>query len=257
MPTKPTPTGGEQPPSERPDDLLAMLAHELRRPLTALLGALATLKHRGPALSAPQHATLLAIAHGQAGQLQRLLDQVLAAARLDHPHIATAQPAPVDAAALAREAGVAARLAHPDRPITIRLAGPLPVGADSLAISRVLGNLLDNAAAHTPPGTPILLSASRDGPSVVLAVQDAGPGIPPSERERVFQPYARLDQRQARREAGLGLGLYIARRLARASGGDLRATDPPGGRGARLELRLPLATPPGASTHCANERAHP
>jgi two-component system OmpR family sensor kinase len=248
------PTGGEQPPSERPDDLLAMLAHELRRPLTTLLGALATLQRRGPAPSLPQQDTLLAIAHGQAGQLRRLLDQILAAAGLDQPHPATAQPSPVDAATLAQEAGVAARLAHPDRPITIRLAGPLPVGADPLAISRVLGNLLDNAAAHTPPGTPILLVAARRGHHAVLAVQDTGPGIPPAQRERVFERYARLDQPRGRPGAGLGLGLYVARRLARASGGDLRATDPPGGHGARLELRLPLATPP--SSPCPGLAAH-
>jgi signal transduction histidine kinase len=240
------PTDGEQPAGERPEDLLAMLAHELRRPLAAMLGALATLQHRGPALSVPQRNTLLVIASGQGEQLRRLLDQVLVAAGLERPQVVPRQPVLVDVAALAREAGVAARLAHPDRSVTVRLAGPLPVAADPLAVSRILGNLLDNAAAHTPPGTPILLSAARRGRHVVLSVQDAGPGIPRAQRERAFQRYARLDQGRGR--AGLGLGLYVARRLARASGGDLRATDPPGGHGARFELRLPLAAPPTPTT---------
>ena len=246
MPHKPT--GGEQPPGEPTDELLAIVAHELRRPLTALLGALATLQHRGQALSTPQQDELVGMARRQGEQLQRLLDQVLVAAGLERPHAGMARRSLVDAAALAHEAGLAARLANPGRPITVDLAGPLLVRADPLAISRILGNLLDNAATHSPPGAPIRLSASRDGLHAVLAVQDAGPGIPPGERERVFERYARLDQRTCRPGVGLGLGLYIARRLARANRGELRVTDPPGGPGARLELRLPLAASPTPST---------
>jgi signal transduction histidine kinase len=246
MPHKPT--GGEQPPGERADELLAVIAHELRRPLTALLGALATLQHRGQALSIPQQDELVGMARRQGEQLQRLLDQVLVAAGLERPHVVMARRSLVDVAALAHEAGLAARLANPGRSITIDLAGPLLVRTDPLAISRILGNLLDNAAAHTPSGTPIRLSASRDGLHAVLAVQDAGPGIPPEEREHIFERYARLDQRTGRPGVGLGLGLYIARRLARANRGELRVTDPPDGRGARLELRLPLAASPSPST---------
>jgi signal transduction histidine kinase len=246
MPHKPT--GGEQPPGERADELLAIVAHELRRPLTALLGALATLQHRGQALSIPQQDELVGMARRQGEQLQRLLEQVLVAARLDHAHAGLARRSLVDAAALTREAGLAARLTNPDRPITVDLAGPLLVRADPLAISRILGNLLDNAATYTPPEASIRLSASRDGLHAVLAVQDAGPGIPPHERERIFERYARLDHQPGRPGVGLGLGLYIARRLARANRGELRATDPPGGRGARLELRLPLVASPTTNT---------
>ncbi len=246
MPHKPT--GGEQPLGERADELLAIVAHELRRPLTALLGALATLQQRGQALSIPQQDELVGMARRQGEQLQRLLDQVLVAAGLDRPYAGVARRSLVDVAAFAHEEGLAARLAHPGRPITVDLAGPLLVHTDPLAISRILGNLLDNAAAHCPPGAPIRLSASRDGLHAVLAVQDAGPGIPPGERERVFERYARLDLRTGRPGVGLGLGLYIARRLARANRGELRVTDPPDGRGARLELRLPLAASPSPST---------
>lgn len=246
MPHKPT--GGEQPPGERVDELLAIVAHELRRPLTALLGALATLQQRSQALSIPQQDELVGMARRQGEQLQRLLEQVLVAAELDRAHAGPARRSLVDVASLAREAGLAARLAHPGRLITVDLAGPLLVRADPLAISRILGNLLDNAATHSPPRAPIRLSASRDGLHAVLAVQDAGPGIPPGERERVFERYARLDRQTGRLEVGLGLGLHIARRLARANHGELRVTDPLEGPGARLELRLPLATPPIPST---------
>jgi His Kinase A (phospho-acceptor) domain len=90
-----------------------MIAHELRRPLTALLGALATVQQRGPALATAQQQELLGIAHRQGTQLQRLLEQLLVADGLDRLHIGMVKASLVDAAALATEAGVAAQLAHP------------------------------------------------------------------------------------------------------------------------------------------------
>jgi two-component system, OmpR family, sensor kinase len=222
------------------EELLATLAHELRRPLAALLGALATIQQRGPTLSAGQHQELLAMALRQGSQLQRLLEQLLVAAALDQSQIGTVRPSLVDAAALATEAGRAAQLAHPDHRITIQAAGPLLVIADPLAISRILGNLLVDPAAHSPAGSPILVVSRRAGSEAVLAVGDQGPGIPPAARERIFDRYARLKRPAGPAVVGLGLGLDIARRLARANGGELWCTDPPGGRGACFELRLPM-----------------
>jgi len=242
MPHKPIPR--TPPLGDHVDELLAILAHELRRPLTALLGALATLQQRDQALSFHQQQELLGMARRQGEQLQRLLAQLLAAAGVDHGQARLARRSLVDAAALAEEAAQAARLAHRDHPITIEVAGPLLVRVDPLAISRILGNLLDNAAAYSPQDSPIRLSARRDGVHAVLAVHDDGPGIPPDQRDRVFQRYERLDQpTSSTGGGGLGLGLYIARRLARTNRGELQVTDSPGDRGARLELRLPLATP--------------
>jgi signal transduction histidine kinase len=244
MPDQPNPRS--QPAGEQTEEVLAVVAHELRRPLTALLGAVTTLQQRGPTLSVLQQQELLGMAGRQGQQLQRLLDQLLAAAGVDRGQARLARRSLVDAAALAAEAGQAARLAHPDHPIAIKAAGPLLVRVDPLAISRILGNLLDNAATYSPPGGPIWLSASRDGPDAVLTIQDAGPGIPLADRDRVFQRYTRLGQPTGRPSGGLGLGLFIARRLAHANRGQLHLTDPPDG-GARFELRLRLAPPaPGA-----------
>jgi signal transduction histidine kinase len=242
MPHKPIPR--TQPPADHADELLAIVAHELRRPLTALLGALATLQHRDQALSVLQRQDLLEMARRQGEQLQRLLGQLFAAAGVGRGQALVVRRSLVDAAALAEQAGSAARLAYPDHPITIEVAGPLPVRVDPLAVSRILGNLLDNAAAYSPRGAPIVLSAGRDGLHAVVAVQDDGPGIPPADRDRIFQRYERRNQPTSSVVGdGLGLGLYIARRLARVNRGEFQATDPPGRRGARLELRLPLATP--------------
>jgi signal transduction histidine kinase len=239
MPHQPIPR--EQPPGEPAEELLAVLAHELRQPLTAMLGALATLQHRRQALSTLQQQELLATTRRQGEQLRRLLEQVLAAASMGRGPARPGRRWLVDAAALAEEAGQDARLAHPHHPITIEAVGPLLVLVDPLAVSRILGNLLDNAATYSPPGTAIWVSAGRDGAHAVLAVQDQGPGIPPAERDRIFQRYARLDQRTASHAGGLGLGLYIARQLAHANRGQLQATDPPDRRGARFELRFSVA----------------
>jgi signal transduction histidine kinase len=237
------PPGRTPPPrQDQVEELLATVAHELRRPLTALLGALATVQQRGPALSAAQQQELLAMARRQGTQLLRLLEQLLVAGVPD-AQAAVARAWLIDAATLATEAGVAAQLAYPHHRITIDAAGPLPVRADPLAITRILGNLLDNAAAHAPAGSPIRLRGGRDGTEVVLAVQDGGPGIPPEARDRIFERYVQLDRDGRPASGGLGLGLCIARRLAHANDGELRCTDPPGGRGACFELRLPIARP--------------
>jgi signal transduction histidine kinase len=96
---------------------------------------------------------------------------------------------------------------------------------------------------HSPAGSPIWVAGGRDGHQAVLTVRDRGPGIPPADRGRVFQRYTRLDRQTNPTGGGLGLGLYVARQLASANHSELQVTDPPSGRGAQLELRLPLAWP--------------
>jgi hypothetical protein len=130
--------------------------------------------------------------------------------------------------------------------IVASLEGSLPVRAAPEAVLQVLTNLLDNAARHSPQAAPIRLEARRQGSHALIAIQDAGPGVPLAERERIFERFIRLDdQSLTRRNGGVGLGLYVARRLARAQGGDLRIAEPVGiDGGARFELLLPLAAEP-------------
>jgi signal transduction histidine kinase len=225
--------------------------------LTALLGALATVQQRRPALSAAQQQELLTVARRQGTHLQRLLEQLLVADAADIQAV-LGHVVLVDAAMLAAEAGRAAQLAHPHHHITIDAAGPLLVRADPLAITSILGNLLDNAAAHSPVGSLIQLRGSRDGTEAVLTVQDQGPGIGAEVQERIFERYVRHDRPGGTTHPGLGLGLYVARRLARANRGDLRLGDPPIGTGGCFELHLPIARPaadpdPGAPTGACGE----
>ena len=177
----------------------------------------------------------------QGTRLKELIEQLLLAARFEQTSAERAERPLVDAAALARDALAAARVAHPGRELALIAREVLPVRAAPEAVLQVLGNLLDNAAKYAPDLGPVRLEATRFGPMAVLAVEDTGPGVPPADRERIFERFTQLDSGATRRAGGVGLGLYIARRLARDQGGDLLVTDPtPPGQGARFELRLPL-----------------
>jgi signal transduction histidine kinase len=223
------------------DDLLATVSHELRTPLAGMLGALATLSARSEALSAPQRNELVGMAERQGGRLKELIEQLLLAARFEHARGEQGDRPAVDAAILAGQAAAAAKVSHPSRSVVLDANAALPVRAAPEALLQVLGNLLDNAAKYSPDPTPIRLEATRSGALAVLAVEDAGPGVPPGERERIFERFTQLDSGATRRAGGVGLGLYIARRLARDQDGELLLTDPtPPGHGARFELRLPL-----------------
>jgi signal transduction histidine kinase len=224
------------------DDLLAAVSHELRTPLAGMLGALATLSAREGQLTDPQRQELVDMAARQGDRLKLQIEQLLLAARLERSGHEPAERPVVDAAALARDAVAAARAAYPARQLVLEASGVLPVRAVPEAVLQVLGNLLDNAAKHAPDKAPIRVQARRAGALAVLAVEDTGPGIPPADRERVFERFTQLDSGATRRAGGVGLGLYIARQLANAQGGELLATDPtPPGQGARFELRLPMA----------------
>jgi signal transduction histidine kinase len=231
--------------SERVErDLLATVSHELKTPLTVILGALGTLSSRGPTLTPAERQELVGMAVRQGARLKELIEQLLQAARFEQTgqEPANRERPLIDGAGAVREAGLAARVCHPDRPVEVAVAGPLEVRAAPEAVAQVLGNLVDNAAKYAPDHTPIRLEASRRGALAVLAVEDAGPGVPPAERERIFARFTQLDQGATRRAGGVGLGLYIARRLAQAQGGELVVGDRAGpGGGARFELRLPLA----------------
>jgi signal transduction histidine kinase len=114
------------------------------------------------------------------------------------------------------------------------------VCGDRLELARLLTNLVDNAARHAT--STVTVSVRREGGTAVLDVTDDGPGIPPDQREIVFQRFARLDAARAKDKGGTGLGLAIARQTAHRHGGELNVEDSE--RGARLVLRIPLAPTP-------------
>jgi two-component system sensor histidine kinase KdpD len=104
----------------------------------------------------------------------------------------------------------------------------------------VLVNLLDNASSYTPDGAAIQIAAALEGQHLTISITDGGPGIPPTELERIFDKFYRLPGTAT---GGTGLGLSICRGLVEAHGGTLKAENAPGG-GARFVIRLPANTPP-------------
>ncbi|MEJ2289951.1 MAG: ATP-binding protein [Deinococcales bacterium] len=117
---------------------------------------------------------------------------------------------------------------------------PATVNADPDRLRQVLGNLLDNAARHTPPGSRVDVTLRTDAGTAELGVRDRGPGIPEEERERVFQRFYRLDRARSRATGGSGLGLAIVRTLVELHEGSVAAASHPEG-GALLVVRLPLS----------------
>jgi len=225
-------------------NLLATVSHELRTPLAGVLGAIATLEQRGHLLTPELRSEFVAMAARQGKRLRELIEDLLLAATLEQIPSERLPSLPVDASGLARQACEAVRLSDPRQAVTVSLNGALPVRAAPEAVLQVLTNLLDNAAKYSPEGACVRLEARGEGDYAVIAVEDAGPGVPTAERERIFERFIRLDEAGAggtRRSGGVGLGLYVARQLARAQGGDLRVEEPVGAAGgARFELRLPL-----------------
>ena len=119
-----------------------------------------------------------------------------------------------------------------------------PVPLDRNKMEQVFSAVLANAMDASPAGATIRVSSALRQPNHVpfacIRVEDAGPGIPDAERQRIFDRFTQLERHRQRRAGGVGLGLYIARQLARSQDGDLLVTDPANGHGARFELHLPL-----------------
>jgi len=226
-------------------DLLATVSHELRSPLTTVLGVFGILRVRRRRLSPTERDELVAMGIGQGQRLQRMIEQLLLAARFEQAERGTAPlmaaRIELDATELVDQAGAEARARHAGRAIAVETNGSLPVRVSQDVVVQVLGNLIDNACKYSPDRAPVRLSANREGDEAVLAVEDLGPGIPATDRERIFERFSQLDRQAQRRGGGIGLGLYIARQLARSQDGDLLVVDPLGDHGARFELHLPLA----------------
>jgi signal transduction histidine kinase len=218
-----------------------MVSHELRTPLTTVVGALRLLS-AGPPLGPGERQEMLEMADRQARRLRMLIEQLLLAAQSENGRAtflaAAAERVDVDAVDLLAEAASEARAGACGDRVRVRCERSLPVRLGSDTVLQILGNLVDNACKYGPEDGSVWLLGERDGSDAVLAVEDEGAGVPPGERERVFERFTRLEPGR-----GLGLGLYIARQLARAQGGDLVVTDARVAGGARFELRLPLREP--------------
>ncbi len=170
-----------------------------------------------------------------------LVDDLLLLARLDQQRPLARHP--IDLLALAADAVQDARVVDGDREITlsVRSGSAFIVTGDDVRLRQVIGNLVNNALRHTPPGTPVEVVV-RSGllgpaPAAVLEVVDAGPGMPAEQAERVFERFYRADP--ARSRGGTGLGLAIVAGLVEAHGGSVEVDTAPG-EGTTFRVILPL-----------------
>ena len=207
-------------------------SHELRTPIAALQATVETLLREQP--PRPDRDALEAQLAREAARLGRLADDLLSLARLE----ASEPPrrAPLDLAEVARAVAADARARAREAAISVSHDGDARVLGDGDALARALRNLLDNALAATDGGGAIRVELARSGGSVVTRVIDDGPGVAPGERERIFDGFVRLDHG---RPGGAGLGLAIARRIARQHGGELRCEECE--TGACFTLTIPAA----------------
>jgi signal transduction histidine kinase len=226
--------------SGRQRRFVADAAHELRSPLARMRTELEVdLAHPETAQPAATAAGVLA----EVITLQRLVDDLLLLARGDAGALDPRRDDAVDFDDLVQRR-VAAFRAAGERRLDSGRVTPVQVNGDPDQLERVIGNLLDNAVRHARERVVVTLAEDGEG-WAELAVDDDGPGVPPADRDRVFERFTRLDEARSARDGGAGLGLAIAHDIAERHGGSLRI-DSEGAPGARFVLRLPVSRATGA-----------
>ncbi len=230
------------------DEFLAAVSHELRTPLASMLGSVDTLRRLEGRMDDDARSKFLAIASRQGKRLQRLIEELLLTAAVEHRQEAVVIEA-VDVPTLLDEVSEDLQSSARGR-IVVSLDGPPPsLATDGSKLRQVLTNLVENATKYAPEG-PIELSCRGQGGEVAVSVADHGPGIASQDHRRVFERFVQLDGSSTRAQGGTGLGLYLCRRLAGLLEGRLELSDTPGG-GATFTLTLPPTHSAGLSPAAA------
>ena len=213
--------------------LLRAVSHDLKGPLAGILGAMQTIRRAELLhLTAVEMNDLYGVIEQAGSKASRLVDDLLDLDRLRRGQLQPERE-PTDVGALAD------RLAHElptlsGHPVRIDSEVGLVVDVDTAKVERIVENLLNNAARHTPAGTPIQVLVAEEDAGVVVVVEDEGPGVPDAVKEEIFEPFAQGEGARG----GVGIGLSLVRRFAELHGGSARVEDRKGG-GARFVVSLP------------------
>jgi two-component system OmpR family sensor kinase len=216
---------------------VADASHELRTPLTSIRGYSEMLR-RGAAKSRTDSELARRRIEEESIRMTGLVDDMLVLARLDQGR--PLEQAPVDLAAIARDALADAHAVAPQREISLTSNGPVMVSGDDTRLRQVLGNLVRNALVHTPQNTPIEIAVSTEDSVGRISVADHGPGLGSDDMSKIFEPFYRADPSRSRDSGGSGLGLSIVSAVVTAHGGRVKVSETDGG-GATFEVELPLA----------------
>ena len=221
-------------------EFLAMLGHELRNPLAPIVSALELMQLKDPADTRWEQDVI----RRQVERLTSLLDDLLGAGSVARGQVALRrQPVEIgDMLAEAADMAAPALKAHDQRLSIDVERGRLACRGDPLRLAQAVSNLLTNAARYSPRGGCIELHAGRDGDAVVIRVKDEGSGIAADVLPRVFELFFQGPQPTNGADAGMGVGLTIAKNLVEMHGGTIAATSDGPGRGAEFVIRLPRMT---------------
>lgn len=225
--------------------LLSSVAHDLRTPLASIKAAVSDLADSGVRLSTDDRHQLLVMVEGETDRLTRLVANLLDVHRLEAGTRRTIRR-PELLRDLVEEALESLRAQLEGHPVAIEVADHLVVDVDAALVVQALANLVDNAARHTPGGTPVVVSAIATAGAVTVTVSDQGPGIDPARLARLFGPAPDATAPGGTiATIGTGVGLTIARAFVEANGGDISAAATPA-HGLSVVVRLPAAVTAGA-----------
>jgi signal transduction histidine kinase/ActR/RegA family two-component response regulator len=233
---------------KRKDEFLATLAHELRNPLAPIRTGLDILRIRSGDAQATQRAT--DIMERQLRQMVRLVDDLLDVSRINTGKLAI-KMGRVELKAVVNDALEVVRsyielhghelvIDLPDRPVFLH--------GDATRLAQILSNLLNNAAKYTNRGGRVTLAGHVEDRTLVLAVSDTGIGLAPEMLDQVFEMFVQVDSTLERTNAGLGVGLSLARRLVELHGGTITAQSAGVGQGSTFTVRLPIVVDPEPPT---------
>ncbi|HEX5055186.1 MAG TPA: PAS domain-containing protein [Gammaproteobacteria bacterium] len=223
----------------RKDEFLAMLAHELRNPLTPIRNAAQILKF--PGIDDKSRAAASAMLDRQVNQMVRLVDDLLDVSRITRGKIELRKQR-IELATSLNDAVETVRpiCEHRKHTLTVTLPPePVYLDADPARLVQVVGNLLNNAYKFTMPGGHILLTAEAEGAAVVIRVRDDGIGIAADQLPRIFEMFTQVDSSLERVHSGLGIGLTLVKNLVEMHGGTVEVRSAGIGKGSEFSVRLP------------------
>ena len=222
-------------------EFLGLVSHELRAPLTSIMGSAVTLLDQAAELDPAERHEFYRIIQEQAGHMRGLIGDLLDAGRIEAGTLSVS-PEPSEVASLVDGARNTFLSGGGRHTVSIDLPPDLPrVMTDRRRIVQVLNNLLSNAAQHSPESDPVRVSAERDGAHVAVSVSDEGKGVAPELLPHLFHKFAGAPEGAGKRAiAGTGLGLVICKGLVEAHGGRIRAESGGTGQGTRFTFTLPV-----------------
>jgi signal transduction histidine kinase len=222
------------------EQFIAILAHELRNPLAALLSGLKVLELAPDEAQATKTREMM---ERQLKHLSRLVNDLLDVTRIKKGKIELIKTKTSlhDVFTLALDfSGESVKKNNHSLKVSVP-EEPIKLHVDVNRLAQIVSNLIDNSSKYTPPGGKISLAASVEGDDLVISVSDNGVGIPADRLSQIFEAYAQLEESRLNFGGGLGIGLFLVKMMAQAHGGSVSVRSDGNGKGSEFTVRIPVA----------------